>query len=50
MTNNPELNLIYFKGRNIQNLERLTPVFPSTERTASPANITILGPRRQKSS
>lgn len=49
MTKNPEVNLIYSKGRNIQELERLVPVFPSTERTRSRGNILILVPRRQKS-
>ena len=42
MTNNPEVNLIYSKGRNIQGFERLVPMFPGTKRTRGPGNIVIL--------
>lgn len=50
MTNNPEVNLIYSKGKNIQNLERLTPVFSCAGRTMSLANVVSLDSCRQKSS
>lgn len=50
MTNNPEVNLIYSKGKSIQNLERLTPVFSCAGRTMSLANVISLVPCRQKSS
>lgn len=41
LTNNPEVNLIYSKGKNIQNLERQMPLFPSTERIINPENTII---------
>lgn len=48
MTNNPEVNLIYSKGRNIQAFERLVPMSPGTEKTTGPGNIIILACQRQK--
>lgn len=50
MTNNPEVNLIYSKGKNIQNLEGLTPVFSCAGRTMSLENVVSLDSCRQKSS